>query len=243
METNRSRRLTPQLFLGIIVVFLGVIFTLGNVGIIDSEDYLQYWPSLIIIYGVVKLFERHSTSTRLWASVWIVVGAALLLNNLDITYIRIWDYWPLLLVLMGIGMMRGAFSRHRLGTSIEGSTSPEGSKERDDSDSVISGTAILGGYKCTNNSQDFRGGDLTAIMGGVELDLRDASIKGSEAVLDIFAFWGGVKIRIPEDWTVSLQAMPILGGFEDKTRPPRSGAGKRLVLKGFAIMGGGEIDN
>jgi predicted membrane protein len=243
METSRSRHLTPQLFLGLIVVFLGVVFTLGNVGIIDSEDYLRYWPALLIIYGLVTLFERQSSSGRIWAAVWIFVGSALLLNNLDLTRIRIWDYWPLVLVLIGIGMMRGSVTRRRFRTGFEGSTSLDETKEGNDSDSVISGTAILGGYKRTNNSQDFRGGELTAIMGGVELDLRDASIKGSEAVLDIFAFWGGVKIRIPEDWTVSLQAMPILGGFEDKTRPPRTGAGKRLVLKGFAIMGGGEIDN
>ena len=241
MESNRTHRLTPQLVLGLIVVFLGVVFTLNNVGLIDSEDYLRYWPALLIVYGLVNLYERRTSSGRIWAAVWILVGTALLLNNLDLTHIRIWDYWPLMLVLIGFGMMRGSISRHRRVRNFSGAIGSE--SVGTDENSVINGIAILGGYKRSNNSQDFRGGELTAIMGGAELDLRDASIKGGEAVLDLFAFWGGAKIKVPEDWTISLQGVPILGGFEDKTRPPRADTGKRLVIKGYAIMGGAEITN
>jgi predicted membrane protein len=241
METNRSRRLTPQLVLGLIVVFLGVVFTLNNVGLIDSEDYLRYWPALVIIYGLVNLYERRTSSGRIWASVWILVGTALLLNNLELAHIHIWDYWPLMLVLIGFGMMRGSVTRNRRVRNFSGAIGSE--SVGTDENSVINGVAILGGYKRSNNSQDFRGGELTAIMGGAELDLRDASIKGGEAVLDLFAFWGGAKIKVPEDWTISLQGVPILGGFEDKTRPPRADTGKRLVIKGYAIMGGAEITN
>jgi len=241
MEANRSHHFTPQLVLGMIAIFLGVIFTLNNVGVINSEDYLRYWPSLLIIYGLVNLFERQTTSGRFWAATWAFVGIILLLNNLEITRVSIWDYWPLLLVLIGFGMMRGGITRHRRFRGFSGAIASEnvGTEEN----SVINGVAILGGYRRTNNSQDFRGGELTAIMGGAELDLRDASIKQGEAVLDIFAFWGGAKIRVPDDWSVSLQGVPILGGFEDKTRPPKTDTGKRLVIKGYAIMGGAEIDN
>ena len=241
METNRSRHFTPQLVLGLIVVFLGVVFTLNNIGVIDSEDYLRYWPSLLIVYGLVNLYERQTSSGRIWAAVWMVVGCVLLLNNLYITHIHLWDYWPLMLVLIGFGMMRGSLGRRRRVRSFSGAIGSE--SVGTDENSVINGVAILGGYRRTNNSQDFRGGELTAIMGGAELDLRDASIKEGEAVLDLFAFWGGAKIRVPEDWSISLQGIPILGGFEDKTRPPKSDTGKRLVIKGYAIMGGAEITN
>ena len=47
----------------------------------------------------------------------------------------------------------------------------------------------------------FRGADLIAVMGGCEIDLRQAAING-EAVIDVFCMWGGIEIRVPEDWTV-----------------------------------------
>jgi len=241
MDDNRSRHFTPQLVLGLIVVFLGVVFMLNNIGVIYSEDYLPYWPSLLILYGLVNLFERRTSSGRIWAGAWVLVGTALLLNNLELTHIRIWDYWPLVLVLIGFGMMRGSLNRHRRVRNFSGAFASE--SVGTDENSVINGVAILGGYRRSNNSQDFRGGELTAIMGGAELDLRDASIKEGDAVLDIFAFWGGAKIKVPEDWTVALQGVPILGGFDDKSRPPRTNTGKRLIIKGYAIMGGVDISN
>jgi hypothetical protein len=80
-------------------------------------------------------------------------------------------------------------------------------------------------------------------MGGVELDLRNAQIKeGEEAVLDTFALWGGVEITVPENWRVVGQVMPLMGGFENKTRA--SGAsGPVLIVKGTAVMGGVEVKN
>lgn len=101
----------------------------------------------------------------------------------------------------------------------------------------------MGGVVRSSNSQDFRGGELTAVMGGCEIDLRNAVIKEGEAQLEIFAFWGGVEIKVPEDWTVVVQVVPIMGGVEDKSVPPKGGASKKLVLSGHCIMGGAEIRN
>jgi predicted membrane protein len=241
MENNRARHLSPQLLFGLLVIFLGVVFTLNNVGVIESDEYIRYWPAFLVLYGVVNMIERQSSSGRLWAGLWIVIGTVWLLNNLDITHVHLWDYWPLILVVIGIGMMRGSFPRGRRFQRFTGAIASESTGT--DQDSFINGVAILGGFKRSNNSQDFLGGELTAIMGGAELDLRDASIQKGEAVLDIFAFMGGAKIRVPDDWTIVLRGVPILGGFEDKTRPPKVDTGKRLVIKGMAIMGGAEIDN
>ena len=101
----------------------------------------------------------------------------------------------------------------------------------------------MSGFKRTSNTQNFKGGELTAIMGGCEIDLRQASIKDGEAVIDVFAFWGGIELKVPLDWSVVIEATPLLGGFDDKTRPPQGGSAKRLVVKGYAIMGGFEITN
>ena len=54
--------------------------------------------------------------------------------------------------------------------------------------------------------------------------------------------WGGIEIRVPEDWTVSSRIVPLMAGVEDKTRAPQGATDHRLVLRGFALMGGVEIE-
>jgi predicted membrane protein len=235
MQIRTPFRLSFQVALGLIVVLLGVLFTLDNLDLLYARDYLRYWPALLVLYGLWRAATCDTTSGKVWGLFWALVGSILLLDKLYIIDVRLWDLGPLILVVIGASMLFGTMRRHRqfaVGTGLRSA----------DSNSTISAVAILGGFKRTNDSQDFRGGEATAIMGGCELDLRQASIKEGEAVLDLFAFWGGIEIRVPEDWTVVLEGVPVLGGFEDKTRAPKE-SHKRLIIKGYVVMGGAEIKN
>lgn len=121
-------------------------------------------------------------------------------------------------------------------------TVAQGDERRADSSETFSDLAIMGGVKRTNLSDDFKGGGATAVMGGVEIDLRDATMEREEAVLDVSAVMGGVKIRVPENWTVVSKVNTVMGGFKDRTRHPATGD-HRVVLKGTVVMGGLEISN
>ncbi len=237
MENKKTALITPQIVLGLIIIAIGVIFTLHNLDIIYAYDFTRYWPALIVLYGVSKILQPSGAPGRLGGVLFALVGTLMLLNKLDVIDFRLRDYWPLLLIGLGASLMWRSTQRHRAG-----STGAIGTGQMDSSE-TINGFALLGGLGRTSNSQDFRGGELTAIMGGCEIDLRQAAIKESEAVIDVFAFWGGIEIKVPEDWGVSIQATPILGGFDDKTRPQKGGSAKKLIIKGYAIMGGVEIRN
>ena len=100
----------------------------------------------------------------------------------------------------------------------------------------------MSGVNRGSNASTFRGGELAAFMGGCEIDLRQAAIHG-EAVLDVFAMWGGIEIRVPENWTVIGRVMPLLGGFDDATRPPKEATDHRLIVRGVVLMGGVEVKN
>ena len=102
--------------------------------------------------------------------------------------------------------------------------------------------AIMGGVKRANLSRDFRGGGATAVMGGIDIDLRDAVMDRREAVLDVSTVMGGVTIRVPENWTVVSQVNSVMGGFKDATRHPPN-QDHRLVLKGTVVMGGLKVSN
>jgi hypothetical protein len=82
-------------------------------------------------------------------------------------------------------------------------------------------------------------------MGGFEIDLRGAQIQGDSATIEIFTLFGGIELKVPQDWYVVLQGTPILGMFANTAKPLPESAGprKKLILKGAAIMGGVEVKN
>lgn len=224
-------RLTPQLLIGLIVISIGVLFTLDNVGIVRWDRYvLRYWPAGLIAIGLVKLWQSHDGMGGAFGGLlFTIAGGWLLLEQTTLIRISFMDLWPLLLVLFGGYLVwQGVVGPRPRSTS--------------DANATLNATAILGGITRGNNSRAFKGGDITAVMGGCELDLRQANIEG-EAVFDVFALWGGIEIRVPEDWTVVSRVMPLLGGFADSTRPPQAALTKRLVIRGFVIMAGVEVKN
>ena len=55
-QVARSRpRFTPQALFGVIVIILGILFTLDNLNVIDATDYLQYWPAGLVAVGSAQV--------------------------------------------------------------------------------------------------------------------------------------------------------------------------------------------
>jgi LiaF transmembrane domain/Cell wall-active antibiotics response LiaF, C-terminal len=223
-------RLTPQLLLGLLIIGAGLLFTLENLGVLEGYEYARYWPVGLIAIGLLKLWQsREGTGGAFGGFIFTLAGIWLLLEQTAVIRISFRDMWPMLLVFFGTYLVwQGVTSRRRV---LIG-----------DGNSSITAVAILGGVVRGSNSRTFRGGDLTAILGGCEIDLRQAAING-DAVIEVFALWGGIEIRVPEGWSVSTRVGALLGGVEDKTRAPQGASTHRLTLNGFAIMGGVEIKN
>jgi predicted membrane protein len=229
---GRPRSIAPQFVMGVLIIVVGVLFTLENLGFIEADAYLRYWPVGLIAVGLLKLWSggRGATFPGL---LFLFGGTWLLLQAMAIVDISLWSLWPVLLILAGASMVwRGV-----RGPAV----CQHGAPDTDDH-STVSALAVLGGVNRRNNSRTFRGGDLTAVMGGCQIDLRGAAIEG-EAVIDVFAMWGGIEIKVPEGWSVSGRVTPILGGYEDKTHPPREAPTQWLTVRGMVIMGGVEIKN
>ena len=104
--------------------------------------------------------------------------------------------------------------------------------------------AVFGGVDRNISAQDFHGAQCTAIFGACKIDLRDAQIQGREAVLESYAIFGGVEIRVPPDWEVVNHSFALFGGVGDDRRHPRSGPDtKTLILEGAAVFGGVQVKN
>jgi len=259
-----------QIVLGVLVIGLGLLFLLDNLGFINVRYTFRFWPSILIIFGLLKISQGRTRSGYVVGGVMVLLGVMWTLKAMGFFYVNWNMLWPLVIIGVGVAVVSrslpGGSQRQRrrrfmaepdekaqkaqadpFGQPGNGAVSldktpasHEGTGAADE-DSIIEVTAILGGFVRRVSSQNFRGGDINVIMGGCEIDLRQASIEG-EAVLNVFAMCGGVTIKVPPDWSVILQGTPILGGFTEKTIVPAH-QNKRLYVVGYAIMGGLEARN
>jgi hypothetical protein len=217
-----------RLSLGLLLIALGLVLTLGQAGLLHLEGLGRFWPLLFIGIGLVKVRQPLADGQRAVGVALVFAGGLLLLIN-----ILSWGRaWPLLLVLLGALLLWQALERP-LVSELAPSESP-----------YLSELALMGGARRSPRMVEFRGGYITAVLGGVDLDLRKARMGPSPAVLDVVAFWGGIELKVPAGWNVEGQVMPILGAFEDKTQAlVESSPAPRLVVRGYAIMGGVVIGN
>jgi predicted membrane protein len=228
-ESRDTVRFTPQVILGVCIIVFGIALTADNLGWMDASKILQYWPLVIVAVGFAKVLQSPTTSGRVFGGFLMLVGIALLGDVMDI--LEVWSWWPIAMIALGLVIITRAFGASKR-EPVPGV--PAGA------DAVISEFAFWSGVQRRVTSPAFRRADLTAIMGGIEIDFRQAGTAGGEAVIDVFAMWGGIEIRVPPDWAVSNQIMPIMGGAEDKSTGTQAST-NRLILRGVAIMGGVEI--
>lgn len=217
---------TPQLLLGLLLVAIGGTALLGRLGVVDidlGELVSTWWPMLIVLVGIAALVSVP----RAWVgpAIIILVGAVLQLDRLELITVSFWDiFWPSVLLLIGLVLVL----RYARGPGDDRNT--------------INSTVMWWGSNPRTSSQDFRGGSLTAVMGGIEADLRAAAIQG-RAEVSAFVFWAGIEIKVPPTWRVTVRGLPILGGWEDKTVAPLDPNAPELIVHVTAIMGGVEIKN
>jgi hypothetical protein len=221
----RRELLTPQALLGIFIILFGLVLMGDNLGLVQARQVLGFWPVALVALGLVVFRRASDASGRLSGA--LITAAGVLLTGAHVFgwHVGIGLIWPFALIAIGAAMIMRAFGR--------GAPGGLAGEQR------LSSVAVWSGVKRRVTSPAFQYADLTAVMGGIEIDLRQAGMNG-EAVLDLFVVMGGASIQVPPDWTVSNQAIVFMGGVEDRSTG-HPGATQRLVLRGFVMMGGVEI--
>jgi hypothetical protein len=104
-------------------------------------------------------------------------------------------------------------------------------------------SAIFSGSNEIYLDEVFTGGELNAICGGIELDLRRATLPEGKTFLEVNAICGGISIYMPSTWFIEMRTTAILGGFVD-SRPldnENIDKSRKLIITGSVIFGGAEI--
>src|SRR6185436_17570810 len=274
MDQDSSFVVTPRTVFGVAIALLGFALALDRMGVVEASHLLRFWPVPLILIGALMIVQARDGRERTRGWIFAGVGTWLFLNTEGLLSVRLWElFWPVILILIGLSLVfRTGGPRRRRGRfgapGASGSNPSFGASESfvpnasatsagappvlqyADRSERISMFAVWSSVRRTSAASPFRGGDITAIMGGGQLDLRLATIPpGEEAILDIVAVMGGVEILVPSGWEVSTPIFPFMGGVEDKRFPPlpadpsaaRKESGGRLVLRGLVMMGGVHI--
>jgi hypothetical protein len=103
--------------------------------------------------------------------------------------------------------------------------------------------ACLGGASRKGRWTPARRTYAIAVMGGTQLDFREAVFGPGTTEVQVFAVWGGVEIIVPPGITVESQGVAIMGGFDHLSDTPLPGAEDNPTVRitGLALMGGVDV--
>jgi predicted membrane protein len=220
---------------GLILIAIGGLVLLANMNILPFDlDLGHWWPLILVVLGLVHLWNNRNIFDFSGLFL-ILLGVVFLMATLGtICWSDIWRYWPAVLILLGISII---FKRHPValpGFGRGGTPS---------SDASVSINNILSGSDRRINSQEFKGGDISNILGGTKLDLLEAKLAPGDWLLTVSTVLGGVEIMVPRDWQIEVHPTSLLGGIDDHTRQNPAGGGGKLVIKASALLGGIDIKN
>lgn len=236
---------------GIILILIGGVLLGINFGYIPEafKGIIFSWPSLIILVGILHMRRKHQIA---WGSIWIIVGFFFLVPKIVRAFPASFPgigenfaavYWPLLLICAGLIFIVFKFLipeneyvlfwKNKIHHHNRIHTKPGENFEKN---------SVFSGGEHIILDEQFKGGEVNSVFGGLTLDLRRTALPEGDTYLELNAVFGGVTLYIPGDWVVITQIDAVFGGFEDKRRilEPVDNT-RRLIIKGSCVFGGGEI--
>lgn len=101
--------------------------------------------------------------------------------------------------------------------------------------------AILGGFSRKGDWVVPKTFNAFMFMGGGEIDMREARFEDREVSIHIVAIMGGCEIIVPEDATVRVTGVGVMGAFEHTVSGAETPGGPLITISGLAFMGGVDV--
>lgn len=111
----------------------------------------------------------------------------------------------------------------------------------DGAPSWSSGIGVMSGFTRTGVWNVPRAFTAFAFWGGGKIDLREARFTGPEVTIRAFALMGGVQVIVPDDITVHVKGIGVMGGFDHGASAVGAPGSPTVVVRGFAFWGGVDV--
>ena len=217
---------------GIVLIAVGAVFALNALEITDIDIFFDgWWTLFIIIPSLIDVFKEKADKTGSFIA--LALGVFLLLCAQDVLEFSLVFklFVPVVIVVIGFNIIfktfRGSKAKEILEKNrINGAVSKEYA-------------AVFSGNDVQINGEVFEGAKLTAVFGGIDLDLRNAIIN-NDCVIDVSATFGGADIIVPDNVNIVSNATGIFGGVSNKRRNNPANT-VTIYITGLCLFGGIEI--
>jgi predicted membrane protein len=249
MVENRSRS-NSRMIAGLILVIIGALFLLDNLNFLyfNLPHVIFSFPAILIIIGLLILANSEKKG---FGIILVVVGTVWILPRIfPWIYINGGVIFSVLIIALGIYILtkRRRWTTHHYKNYKEMNGSQPNATEQKEGYSAnidrLDDVSIFGGGQKFITSNNFQGGNVTAIFGGSEIDLTRCKLSPGKNVLEVVAIFGGTTLILPKEWNVIIDVLPLFGGFSHKgMRGPNvvTDPESTLIIKGVVILGGGEV--
>jgi len=219
-----------NLLWGLVFITLGIIIALNTLGIAQINIFFNGWWTLFIIIPCLISFIKGPS--RMASFIGLVIGIAFLLCAQGIITFSIIRKLiiPFILIMIGLGFLFKDFFNSKINEKIK-TLNKSGLKEY---------AATFGENRVDMSNEVFEGADLTAVFGGVDLNLVNSEIK-DEKIVNATAIFGGITIKVPQNVNVKVKSTAIFGGVDNKVKNIKQDNMPTIYVNAFCMFGGVDI--
>ena len=215
---------------GCVLLAVSAILILNTFGITNIDIFFDgWWTLFIIVPSFIGLFNSNEKTGSI---IGLLIGIFLLLacqNVLDFEII--WKLAvPVIIAVIGIKMIFGGISKDK---DIIKCTD-------ENKENMKNAFAAFSGQDLNFDNEVFRGAEITAVFGGVKLDLRDAVFEGN-TVVNACCIFGGADILLPDNVNVKINSNSLFGGIDNKKHKNSKDNLYTVYLNGTCIFGGVDV--
>lgn len=230
---ERHRSTSNKAIIGVILILAGLFLVIRNTGFFPGyiDHVIFSWPMLLVVIGLVMTLGATEKTAGI---IIMAVGGFFMIPLIFRETFHMYNmFWPSIFIIIGVIFI----VTKRKGWNAVSSKGMAG-------DEIIDYVSVFSGSERQVVSQNFKGGKISAVFGGIDLDLTKARLSPGINEIEVACIFGGTTIIVPDNWSVTIKVTPILGGFSDtrKLIPGRTeDTTSQLVIKGAVIFGGGEV--
>lgn len=248
---GQNKNVNGPKWTGIVLIVIGIAF-LGRNLIPDFPRWIFRWEMILVTIGLI-VGIRHQFRGMGWF-ILVAIGGISMLDVILPVFNKPQFTWATIAIVIGLYLIIRPGNKletkqtpsvgdsYWTGTKKESLSSSFDASQEHSEKEMLDATSIFSNVTKIIMSKDFQGGEIVVVMGGGEINLSKADVKG-RVRLNATNIMGGIELIVPPTWHVQSAVVSIMGGVEDKRDPHflRVDPDKILFLEGVCLLGGIEI--